>query len=92
MNLFDIRKLEDELKDLEKQTLEDNFWSDNKNSGKILSKVKSLKNKIIQYNKLKSEIENLIELTSLVELEPDEEIGKEILKNTKNVEKQIEKF
>lgn len=92
MNLFDIARLEEELKDLEAQTLEENFWSDNKNSGKILSKIKTIKNKITQYNVLNSEIKNLSELTELVELELDEEIGKEILKNTKKVEKELEKF
>lgn len=92
VNLFDIARLEEELKDLEAQTLEENFWSDNKNSGKILSKIKTIKNKITQYNVLNSEIKNLSELTELVELELDEEIGKEILKNTKKVEKELEKF
>ena len=92
MNLFDIVKLEKDLKVLENQTLEENFWMNNKNSGKILSKIKALKSKITQYNKLNSEISNLSELTELVELEPDEEIEKEILKNTKKVEKELEKF
>ena len=92
MNLFDIANLKNELKNLENKTLEENFWSDSKNSGKILSKIKILKNKITEYNRLELEIENLNELTALVEIEPDEEIGKEILKNTKKIEKEVEKF
>ena len=92
MNLFDIAKLKNDLKILENKTLEENFWGDSKNSSKILSKIKILKNKITEFNRLKLEIENLNELTDLVELEPDEEIVKEILKNTKKIEKEVEKF
>ena len=92
MSLFDISKIENELKELENKTLEQNFWNDNKNSGKVLSKIKVLKNKLTEYNRLNTEIINLKELTELTILEPDEEIEKEILRNTKNLEKNLEKF
>ena len=92
MNLFDIAKLENELKDLEKQTVEEGFWNDSKNSSNVLVKIKSLKGKVIQYNKIKEELQNLKELTELVLLDTDKEIEKEILKNTKILEKSIEKF
>ena len=36
MNLFDIPKLEQDLKTLESKTLEDGFWNDSKKSGKVL--------------------------------------------------------
>ena len=40
VNLFDISKLETELKKLEKQTVEVNFWSDSKKSSVVLGKIK----------------------------------------------------
>ena len=92
MNLFDITSLERELSNLEKQTLDENFWSDSKNSTNILSKIKHLKSKCIEYKNILEEITNLEELTELVNLEPDEEVAKDILKNTKKVEKELEKF
>ena len=92
MNLFDITSLEKELSNLEKQTLDENFWSDSKNSTNILSKIKHLKSKCIEYKNILEEITNLEELTELVNLEPDEEVAKDILKNTKKVEKELEKF
>ena len=92
MSHFDIEKLETELRILENQTLEEDFWNDSINSGKVLSKIKGLKSKVLQYNKIKTELQNLKELTELVEEESDEEIEKEILKNTKILEKNIEKF
>lgn len=92
MNLFDIAKLENQLTELEKQTMEENFWNDSKKSSKTLSQIKAIKNKTSEYRKLEKEIINLQELTELVELEPDEEIVKDILKSTIKLQKQIQKF
>lgn len=92
MNLFDIVKLENQLTELEKQTMEENFWNDNKKSSKTLSQIKSIKNKTSEYRRLEKEIINLQELTELVELEPDEEVVKDILKTTSKLGKEVEKF
>ena len=92
MNLFDIINLEKQLNELEKQTMEERFWSDNKNSNNVLKQIKTIKNKVIQFRKLENEIINLEELTKLLELEPEEELIKDILKNTNTIKKEIEKF
>lgn len=92
MNLFDIANLEKQLQILEKQTMEENFWNDSKNSSKILTQIKGIKNKTTEYKRLENEIINLQELTELVQLEPDEEITKDILKNTNKLQKEVEKF
>lgn len=92
MNLFDIAGLENQLKELEKQTMQENFWNDNNNSSKVLLQIKTTKNKTTEYKKLENEITNLQELTELVEIEPDEEIEKDILKNTNKLQKAVEKF
>lgn len=92
MSLFDIAKLKNDLAELEQQTVQENFWNDSKNSAKVLTQIKQLKSKCTDYENIVNEITNLQELTELVELEPDEEISKDILKNTKKIEKQLEKF
>lgn len=92
MNLFDIANLEKKLKELENKTLEDNFWSDTKKSNIVLEEIKKIKNKYISHSKLRNEINNLIELTELVELEGEKELINEIIKNTKILEKNIEKL
>ncbi len=92
MSHFDIPKLKEKLAELEQQTVQENFWSDSKNSAKVLTQIKQLKSKCTEYENIINEITNLQELTELVELEPDEEISRDILKNTKKIEKQLEKF
>ena len=92
MTLFDIPKLEVDLKNLENETLKEDFWKDSKKSSKILSKIKILKAKCLNFKEIKDEIENLLEMTELVKLEEDDELIKEIIKNTKSLEKNIEKL
>ena len=92
MSLFDISKLEKDLENLEKQTLEEDFWKDSKNSSKVLSKIKRLKSKCSDFKEIEKEIENLEELIELVKLEPDEELEKEISIDVKKLQKNIEKL
>ncbi len=92
MNLFDIVSLQKELKELEEKTSEPNFWNDQKNSNKVLAKIKTIKSKCVEYDRITNEIDNLIELTELSQIEPDDSIEKEIIKNTNQIQKDLEKF
>ena len=92
MNLFDIAKLEEELKKLENQTAEADFWTDSKKSSIVLGKIKKIKSKVETYKKIEKEVENLKEISELLEIEFDEEMAKEVIKNTKRVNKEIEKL
>ena len=92
MNLFDISTLEKELKKLEAETVDPNLWQDTKNSNKILSRIKKINSKVLSYRKIENDIKNLKELTELTNIEPDEEIAKDIIKSTKISEKEIEKL
>ena len=82
VNLFDITKLEKELEKLETETSKPDFWENSENTTKVLTKIKKIKNKYIKYKELEKEINNLLELAELVKEEYDEEISKDIIKNT----------
>ncbi len=92
MSLFDIANKRKELKELEDKTLEQDFWNDSKESGKVLAKIKSLKDIVSQFSKIESDINNLIEMTELVMMEFDEELKREILSNTKMISAELEKL
>lgn len=89
---FDITGLESELAELEKQTLIDGFWNDTAQSSVILAKIKSLKSKSTLYHKLEADLRNLEELTELVILENDNQMAKDILKNTASIQVEFDKF
>lgn len=89
---FDIDNLEKELKDLENETMQDGFWNDQKQSNIVVSKIKNIKNKCETYRKLEEEADNLNELAELMKLEFDENLYKDIAKNIRSLQKNIEKL
>ncbi|MBR3255333.1 MAG: peptide chain release factor 2 [Clostridia bacterium] len=92
MIYFDIKGKQQEQKQLEEQTMQDGFWTNNDKKDEILSKIKNNKKICTEYSNLQNEIQNVEELTELVMLEFDEEIKKDILKTTKNIENKMEKL
>ena len=72
--------------------MEQNFWNDSKESGKVLAKIKSLKDIVSNYSKIYDEVVNLIEMTDLVMTDFDEDLKKEILNNTKIASDKVEKL
>ena len=92
MSPFDIPNLEKRLKELEEETTKTEFWEDTENTTKVLSEIKKIKNKYSKYKELEKEIQNLSELSELVQLEYDEEISNDIIKNTKREQKNLEKL
>ena len=90
MSHFDIANLENQLKYLENQTMEEGFWNDSKNSSIILQKIKTIKNKVEKFHKLNNELINLIEMSELILLDNDETLANDILNNTKSIQKDLE--
>lgn len=86
---FDINRLKERLNILEEKTLEETFWTDSKNNSVILKEMSNIKSKIEKYDKLKSEFDNLKDLSDLLKLELDDELAKELIKNTKKIENEI---
>ena len=74
MSHFDIKAKQEELKELEETTMQEGFWTNNDKKDEILSKIKSNKKICTTYLELKNEIQNIEELSELVQQEFDEEI------------------
>lgn len=90
MSLFDIPNIESQIKNLQNQMEDSAFWNDSKNSGLVLSKLKSLQNKLQKFNNMQSELGNLIDLNNLLIEELDEEMARDVIKNTESLIKSIE--
>ncbi len=85
-----IESLKHELKELEKKSLEENFWNDQENSSLVFSKIKTLQKKIKLYEDIASELENLIEMNELLNQDLDEQLVKELLTNSRNLKNSLE--
>ena len=81
---------EEEIINLEKKILEPNFWDNRKTAEKILKKLKILKDKIENFEKLEKELEDLKQyIIMLKETSDDDIIKKEILEE---ISKKIKAF
>ena len=86
-----IDELNAEVAELEKKTLEPDFWNDQENSGKILRQVKQLKDKIEAYENLCAKLEDTITLAELGIEENDESLTDEVLSEVEAIKAEEEK-
>ena len=89
---FDVKNMKNRIKELENKTMTEGFWNNTKSSSILLQELKNLKYKENQYNKMVSELDNLIDLNNLLSLEMDENLAYDLIKSTKKLGKEIEKF
>ncbi len=92
MILFDISNKKIKLEELENKTLENDFWNNSTESSKILSKIKSLKLQVNNYDNISKEINNIIEMNKMILEDYDEDLAKELLIATQNISIRIEKL
>lgn len=87
LNILFLKK---ELKNLTEISSQNKFWDDKNESSKIFSKIKKIEKKINKFEYLKNTLTNLREISSLLEVEFDEELGIDLIKQTNELEKNIE--
>ena len=93
MSLFDIAKLEKELDKLEEKTANPDFWTaNNEETKKVLSEIKRIKSKVVKYRELEKEINDSLELSELVKESFEDELLKDIIKNTKKEQRKLERL
>ncbi|NFV22346.1 peptide chain release factor 2 [Clostridium sporogenes] len=88
---LDIEKLKNSISELQNKMQNPNFGNDIKEAQKITSEEKYLKDKLSKYNHLKNTIEDIIGLSQMLS-EEDDDMGKEILSEYKNIKEEIDRF
>ncbi len=86
---FDIESIKVELNELQEKTHVSDFWENPEKSTVILSKIKVIQNKLDKYNKIEKELSNIEDLNELLITEYDEDLAKELVCNTVNLENEI---
>lgn len=86
-----IDELKTQVAEMEKQTLDGDFWSNAENSAKVLRNIKQLKSKIENYEKLVSRVEDALVLTEMAIEENDESLVEEVVNEVKEIEKEEER-
>lgn len=85
---FDINKLKETYKSLEKKTCIENFWQNSEDANSIFQKMKKLKEKIDSYDSLKEKIKDTIEFLEILSQQEFIDYEKDCMKNIKILEKE----
>ena len=87
-----VEEMRAEAAELEKQTMVENFWADAEKSSKLLQNIKSIKEKVSDFDELKSRVEDTIVLCEMaIEEEEEDEYDvieaeyKELVEEEKNM-------
>ena len=89
--LFDLEKRKTTIKDLEKLTFEDGFWSDKRKSSEIIKNMNFEKNIVSRYEKLATEVEDEEVLIDFVE-SGETSFENELIEKHKALKYDIEEF
>ncbi|MBQ2863514.1 MAG: peptide chain release factor 2 [Clostridia bacterium] len=86
-----IDELMGKVDELEKQTYAEDFWNDQENSSKVLQNIKQLKDKIENYEKLSSKLEDALALAEMAIEENDESSVDEVTGELSEIKAEEEK-
>jgi len=85
-----VDKLKAEIEELEKRTTDENFWSDQENSGKVMQTIRVLKDKVAAYENLVKRHEDTLVLIEMAIEENDESVTEEVEEEVKAILKEEE--
>lgn len=89
-NALGIEEIKKEISEIEKETTAPDFWDDSTKSQKTLQRISYLKNKINNYNELKSMYEDAYTFTELANEEEDINLLEECQQEYEKVKNKIE--
>ena len=88
--LFDPEEKEKRVKELELEVNKENFWSDKKNSERIIEELNSIKNNINEIKSLKQKIKDNIDIINGLKEEKDEEIKSLVEEEIKEIKEKLD--
>jgi len=88
--LFDIAGVKQEISQLEEQSASPEFWNDMENSQKVLQKIKTLKEKVQRFERLRQDWEDLDTLVELAIEEEDTSVLEEVKRDFNSLVQALE--
>ena len=87
-----LDKMRQEIAALEAEAAQDGFWDDLENSQKVLQRTSALKNRVADYESIKSLYEDTLTLIELANEEEDEALLEECRDGVKKVQAEIDRL
>lgn len=90
--VFDPVNKRKEIAELEKETVQPDFWNDKERAEKVYAQLSSLKEDIEPWEQLKQAIDDAGEFLALLQDEYEEEAAQEVFDSIESLEKEYEKL
>lgn len=87
---FDLTTIQEQVYELEQEMHQESFWNDADNAGKVLKRIKALKDKVDKISSLKKEYEDLEVLIELGMEAQDESVIPEVEASFKTLKEDVE--
>jgi len=84
--------LETDLKQLENETLDSNFWNDNKSSSIVLKRINDIKSKTEEFKRISNTLSDICEIKELLKIDPDENLEHDLISSLNKLENKIDKL
>ena len=84
--------METDLKQLENETLDSNFWNDNKSSSIVLKRINDIKSKTEEFKRISNTLSDICEIKELLKIDPDENLEHDLISSLNKLENKIDKL
>lgn len=88
--IFDPAGLKNKIADLEKKSLEDGFWNDQRSAQAVLKEKKSLEDRLARYDELEAGFAEISDLIEIAEELGDEDEAHNVVRSFKKLEEGLE--
>jgi len=89
---FDLANKKTGIDLLEAESMDENFWADNRKAQAHMQRLNSLREEVLTWERLAAQLDDLHGLTELLEEEPDAEMQAEVAQALASAEQEFEKL
>jgi len=90
--VFDLATKKTQISTLEKESMAEDFWSDNRKAQAQMQQLNALREEVTTWEEIDTQLEDLLGLAQLLEEEPDEGIQAEVAQSVAEIEKKVEQL
>jgi len=90
--IFDLVPKKTEIRELEAESMAEDFWADNRKAQAQMQQLNALREEVTTWESIAEELKDLHGLAGLLEEEPDEGMQEEVAQDVADIEQEVEKL
>src|SRR2546429_2824568 len=89
---FDLEPKKTEIRELEAESMAEDFWADNRKAQAQMQQLNALREEVTTWESIAEKLNDLHGLTGLLEEEPDEGMQEEVAQDLAAIEQEVERL